>query len=560
MRPPFVPPAPPAARVVAAVTALALALRAAAAWRWAGEVGDDVDLYRGLAAGLLAGRGFADPATGVATAFRPPLVPLMYAALGNAGWAILLFQTLAGAATAGLTVRLGTRLGLTAGAAGAAGLVVACDPVLLRYASRPMTETVCALLAVGLLCRLCGRVPQPEPWLRLRGAFMTGALFGLCCSARPTFWAFGGLLAAGWAWDRLRGRAGWLYGGQAAAAAVLGIAAVVAPWAGRNWAVFGKPIAMTTHGGYTLHLANNEVFYDEVVRGPAGAVWGGESLRAWQTVQSYNSAAEIGIETVLTPFPKTADLPPPGWVGLLTAMPGGPARRRAERVAAEYEREGMRRPVTVRVAPPILKYPGERVYVGFEGAATTKQEPARDRWHRDAALAFIKSDPVGFARAAPLRVSRFWGVTPLGEAAATLPGPVRWAVGAWNAAVFVLAACGAWRALRGTAGEPGGSPPRTEAPHDAPHDAPRAGGSRPSGGVNPPARAGAWRTVLLLPVAFTAVHAVYWSNARMRGPVVPAVAVLAAAGLAGLTKRFARDGGSAESLAGQPVTANDGAT
>ena len=359
--------------------------------------------------------------------------------------------------------------------------------------------------------------------------FLTGLLFGLCCLARPTFWAFGGLLAAGWCWDRLRGRAGWLRGWAAVAAAVLGTACAVGPWAGRNAAVFGKPIAMTTHGGYTLHLANNEVFYAEVVRGPVGAVWGGESLRAWQTIQSYNSAAEIGVETVLTPFPNTADLPPPGWVGPLTAMPDGPARRFAERVAAEYEREGMRRPVTVRVAPPILKSPGERVYVGLEGAATTEQELARDRYHRDAAVAFIKSDPAGFARAVPLRISRFWGLAPLGEAAADLPGAVRWAVGAWNAAVFLLAGWGAWRAVRG----------RTRSARAAPGDRvdPLAGG-RPRGPDTRDAcgHGRGWRAVLLLPVAFTAVHAVYWSNARMRAPVVPAVAVLAAAGAAGLLR------------------------
>ena len=273
-------PRTPAGRAAWVIAAFALLLRCAAAWRWRGEVGDDVDLYRALAAGLLAGDGFADPATGVPTAFRPPLVPLLYAALGNLGPAIVAFQALAGAATAGLTVRLAARLGLAWRFAAGAGLVVACDPVLLRYVARPMTETVCALLAAGLLCRLAA--PKPDACVRLRSELLTGVLFGLCCLARPTFWAFGGLLAAGWLWDRLRGRAGWLVGWKPAAAAAVGAACAVGPWAGRNAAVFGRPIAMTTHGGYTLHLANNAVFYGEVVRGSVGAVWGGESLERWQ--------------------------------------------------------------------------------------------------------------------------------------------------------------------------------------------------------------------------------------------------------------------------------------
>ena len=121
-------PRTPAGRAAWVIAAFALLLRCAAAWRWRGEVGDDVDLYRALAAGLLAGDGFADPATGVPTAFRPPLVPLLYAALGNVGPAIMAFQALAGAATAGLTVRLASRLGLAWRFAAGAGLVVACDP------------------------------------------------------------------------------------------------------------------------------------------------------------------------------------------------------------------------------------------------------------------------------------------------------------------------------------------------------------------------------------------------------------------------------------------------
>jgi hypothetical protein len=45
-------------------------------------------------------------------------------------------------------------------------------------------------------------------------------------------------------------------------------------------------------------------------------------------------------------------------------------------------------------------------------------------------------------------------------------------------------------------------------------------------------RRGMWAPALLLIAGFTAVHLVYWSNARMRAPVMPAVAVLAAAGCA----------------------------
>ncbi len=55
----------------------------------------------------------------------------------------------------------------------------------------------------------------------------------------------------------------------------------ISPWAIRNWQVFGRPIITTTHGGYTLWLANNPAYYREVVEGGAPA-WAGDSLARWQ--------------------------------------------------------------------------------------------------------------------------------------------------------------------------------------------------------------------------------------------------------------------------------------
>ena len=52
------------------------------------------------------------------------------------------------------------------------------------------------------------------------------------------------------------------------------------PWAWRNARIFGEPVWSTTHGGYTLALANNPVYYAEVLDGPAGRrVVGTESGR-----------------------------------------------------------------------------------------------------------------------------------------------------------------------------------------------------------------------------------------------------------------------------------------
>ena len=41
--------------------------------------------------------------------------------------------------------------------------------------------------------------------------------------------------------------------------------AVLLPWAVRNALVLAEPIITTTHGGYTLALANNEVYYRDIL-------------------------------------------------------------------------------------------------------------------------------------------------------------------------------------------------------------------------------------------------------------------------------------------------------
>jgi hypothetical protein len=62
---------------------------------------------------------------------------------------------------------------------------------------------------------------------------------------------------------------------------VLATLVTLLPWAARNTVVLGTPVWTTTHGGYTLALANNEVYYAEVVNGPPGEVWSGPNQRKW---------------------------------------------------------------------------------------------------------------------------------------------------------------------------------------------------------------------------------------------------------------------------------------
>jgi hypothetical protein len=191
------------------------------------------------------------------------------------------------------------------------------------------------------------------------------------------------------------------------AAIGLGVIVLLAPWALRNARIWGEPVWTTTHGGYTLYLANNPVYYRDVLDGPPGAVWTGENQQRW--FEDVNRAA--------------AGLP----------------------------------------------------------------EPEADRSFARWAWTFIAAHPGSFVRASLARLGRFWGVAPAGPVYA---GRLRvltatWTIPFWIAAALGLARGQVWR----------------------------------------------WPAVAAPALVFglTLVHTVFWTDLRMRAPIVPALGLLAAA-------------------------------
>ncbi|MBA3316002.1 MAG: glycosyltransferase family 39 protein [Planctomycetota bacterium] len=424
---------------------LAAALRIAACLAWSADLGRDPDAYRGLAERLLDGRGFAAP-DGRPTAYRPPLYPILLATVLPAGrWGIATLQIALGTATVAIVVALGRRLGLNRFAL-LAGAIVALDPLLLRYTPQIMTEVTCTFLSalvLWLTIIVHDRMPRPSANRRatLLLATTLGASFGLAVLSRPTFWAFGMLAGVAWGYEVARDRTrlrNWI---GATGCVLLGLGTVVAPWAVRNNIVIGLPVVTTTHGGYTLLLANNLVFWREVVLAPSDTVWGRERLDEWQHSLEEAMAAD--------------------------------------------------------------------------GIAAT-DELARDRWMRDQAFDTIRRHPRLFVRSSVHRVTRFWDIVPAGS----IPAATRWSVGTFYAvtqALALLALIGIgirfWRSFKNR--EPGPE------------------GRRAENGE----RLAAWVPALLLVIAFTAVHAIYWSDARMRAPCVPVVALLAARACAMVSAR-----------------------
>jgi hypothetical protein len=264
--------------LVAAVL-LALAARVAACGIWASDLTLDRDAYWGIARQILAGHGFCTPGTTQPTAFRAPLYPLLLAGAGwllSPAWATGVVNVGAGIGTVVSTwwsarlCRLSPRHN-----AWAAGLI-AVDPLLVRYTAQPMTECVFAALSATLVGLLLSAGEGPRSGRRW---LCSGVVAGLAALCRPTIWPFALLVSlAVLVVQRRNMRAAIL----AVSCFWLGMLGTVGPWAARNAWVMGWPIVTTTHGGYTLLLGNNPVFYAEVASQPWGTVWTGPGLERWQ--------------------------------------------------------------------------------------------------------------------------------------------------------------------------------------------------------------------------------------------------------------------------------------
>lgn len=430
--------APPTTRSTIAVILLAALIRIGAAWHWSDHLDDDRDVYRAIAAGITAGRGFSSPGSTVPTAYRPPLYPLLLAATGghSSTFVVAALNVLLGAATVAFVLCAARQLQLDTRAALLAGLLTAFDPLLVFYTSFPMTETFCTCLLTASLCAML-RTQNAPASTRLRWAFAAGVLLGLTALCRPTVWACAALLIAAWGgecalrgWTRAKPQAStagrWAGGNRCSAwsMGVLLLAAIltVAPWGLRNWSVLGLPIITTTHGGYTLLLGNNPAYYREVVQQPLGVVWDGShgpGQSAW---------------------------------------------------AAELHHEML--------------------------AAGLQGEIERDRWMSHRARQTIASEPQLFMHACVRRVLHFWSLRPSVRIDDSAPGIIDRGVAVFYAIEFALAACGFAAVVFG-----------------------RVDRTR-------------WAIPGLLIAGFMCVHLVYWTDARMRAPIMPEVALLAACGVA----------------------------
>jgi len=424
-----------------AVVLVAAVLRIAALGVWKANLADDRDDYLTVARQYVA-HGFWEPFDGPLNSFRPPLYPLLLAALlkwGGGSLAIGLLQVALGTATVALTWRVAARLDLGALALVAAGLV-ALDPLLIAYTTFPMTETLFTFLVILLTDRVLSassaatgraqiaKAPSPQTVSRPASitsawqAVFVGVVFGGCALCRPTIWPTAALIGVWLAW-RAWQNTGFIRSVIGPAALIVfSTLLVVSPWALRNWKILGSPIVTTTHGGYTLLLGNNADFYEHVAARPLTDEW---------------------------------------------------TDREPDRFQAAWFRE-----MTTEMDREIGPNAGE---------------VAQDRWMYRQAWQSISAEPRLFLRACLLRFVRFWNVVPLMPSRSSVSSFVVWGICLGYAIELGLFVIGIGVLLR-----------------------------------RPDQR---WLLPAAVILNFSLVHLVYWSNMRMRAPLVPLIALVAARGL-----------------------------
>lgn len=281
-------------RWLVALLILAGVLRIGLILRNPATLSEDRDLYWGIARSVAAGDGYRHPDLGHPTAYRPPLYPLLLTGivlLGGGAKSLAVIQVALGVVTVCMTWRLGQRLNLGA-TSWIAAAFVAANPLLIQSGALAMTETLCTFLIVAMLLAMPvanreSAANRDRNW----GAMTLGILLGLAVLCRPTVIVF---LFSSMTFLAVRqARSGWPSRSVCVRwlVVVLAFGATLAPWTVRNWVVMGEPIVMTTHGGYTLLLGNNDEFYRVEVLEADGTLW---DSQPWQK-QLRQNLADVGL-------------------------------------------------------------------------------------------------------------------------------------------------------------------------------------------------------------------------------------------------------------------------
>ena len=432
-------------------------LRSATVWQGWNSLRDDPDAYAQLAVSLAnsGAYGFQVEADQVRpTAFRPPLYPWLLSWLvadgkvsvvGLATGNVLLSLLIAAlAASVANRLRLAWPI--------MAGVWVTMDPLLSRASQLMMTEllaTFLGLLAWWLWLALWPNLPtcsldaqnknsrsMPQ-WFAL---YALGLVLGLSILARPTAAVWFLLFAA---CMLLVGCQCWKRRILDSVTVSICVLICVVPWTLRNWSQLGVPIWATTHGGYTLLLANNPSLYQHFEKNGPDRNWNVERFNA-----AWASRGIVDKELLLQD---------------------------------EYWQREPSDTTTTESAP------SDRPTVQVHSLG----ELADDQLAYEIASQTIREHRGTFLLSCLYRTGWFWALWPNGVGLVTAT-----AFGGWYFFIFAYAIVGVGKAVYERKWT-------------------QMGWVR------------SWLPGLLLLVSLSLVHSVYWSNMRMRSPLMPCVYMLA---------------------------------
>ncbi|HNP71193.1 MAG TPA: glycosyltransferase family 39 protein [Kouleothrix sp.] len=213
----------------------------------------DAASYDRIARTLLA-TGVYGEFAGHPSTFWPPLFPFVlaaiYGAFGYHLWLARLLLAALGAVLPLCTFLAIERLGLPRTARWAS-LATALYPFLIYFGAWLIAESLYFAL-MGLVLWLSVRLQQRPSY---GGAALLGLAIGLAALAKPTI-LFQLPFVAIWFVCCLAG-AGMSRRLALGAVAALALALALMPWTARNYALLGRPVLISTNGGYTFYGANN---------------------------------------------------------------------------------------------------------------------------------------------------------------------------------------------------------------------------------------------------------------------------------------------------------------
>jgi hypothetical protein len=412
----------------------------------------------------------------VPTAYRPPLYPLLLAgcvALGDYGRAAVgVLHVALGLATVWLMLVLGRQWRLGRRAAALAALLVACDPILLMWSTQVMTETLAVFLVTAGLVVLSSR--HTPCAVRTRAKTADGAR-----SVPATLAALAGT--------------------------ALALGALCRP----------TLLLWTIAAGVVLCVRNSRVYNLVGCVERTVCCWSWCVSRTLRLRLRQPLAFALGVLLVVSPWAirNQFQFGRP----IVTTTHGGYTLLLGNNLEFyHWLRDGRWGSV----------WQGERFNAAWD-QRRPRDEVAADRMAYGEAWQTIRREPATFAYSCLVRLGRFW--SPLPHRVTADESPLRrlsrWAVAVWYVAEFFFAALGlAWCFRRGEWSVVSGQwsvASKSQIPNPKSQIVPPPSALRP-----PP-----WLWGLLLVLCLSAVHTVYWSDMRMRAPLMPVVALAAAAGL-----------------------------